>query len=516
MTNNDFELLQEYAQKDSEDSFAELVRRHLNMVYSAALRQVRSQQLAEEVAQSVFADLARNARRLAPGAIITAWLYQVTRRTAIDVIRRESRRQLREQIAAQMNAIHNTEAEWLQIEPLLDEAMESLDETDRAAILLRYFENKPLREVGVTLGISDDAAQKRVSRAVERLQEFFKQRGLGIGAAVLVVLISANAVQSAPIGLVLAISAAAATGTSLATTAMTAKTIATMTAMQKSIVLASLIVAAGMGIYTTGKTSQLRNQVKSLTGQQDALSTRLAQAEQERDASTNRLASLNQQLNELKSNQNSAELLRLRGEVSVLRKERQEQSRDKMALNTEDPATQSFLAARALAQKISDAFQQMPEKAIPELKLMTDVDWLSATKQASFDSDADTRKTLRNVRALAKKRLPLGGSLFSFTQANNGQLPSSLSQLKSYFLSQLNYSSRETAQLDDGTLDAILSRYELLHSGNVSDYPPGTWFIGEKSSVDKDYDSRAKFGNGMDTVIDTGLNENGDPDDPSY
>src|SRR6185503_19511940 len=112
-----------------------------------------------------------------------AWLYQVTRRSAIDVVRRESRRQLREQIATEMNAINATAADWTHIEPLLDEAMQALDETDRSAVLLRYFENKSLRDVGQTLGTSEDAAQKRVSRAVERLREFFAKRGVTVGAS---------------------------------------------------------------------------------------------------------------------------------------------------------------------------------------------------------------------------------------------------------------------------------------------------------------------------------------------
>ena len=203
-------MLQNYADRNSEEAFAELVRRHLDLVYSAALRQVRSPQLAEEVAQSVFTDLARNAGKLKPDTILTAWLYQVTRRTAVDVVRKESRRQLREQIATEMNAMNATAADWTHVEPFLDEAMHTLDETDRAAVLLRYFENKSLREVGQTLGTSDDAAQKRVSRAVERLREFLSKRGVSVGASGLVVVISANAVQAAPVGLAATISTAAA------------------------------------------------------------------------------------------------------------------------------------------------------------------------------------------------------------------------------------------------------------------------------------------------------------------
>jgi len=198
---SDWDLLGQFARENSQDAFADIVRRLLDLVYSAALRQIRSPQLAEEVAQSVFADLARDAGKLKPDTLLTGWLYVVTRRTAIDVIRNESRRQLGEQIAVEMNTMNATADEWTQIEPLLDDAMAALDETDRSAILLRFFENKSLREVGEALGASEDAAQKRVSRAVERLREFFSKRNVTVGAGGLVVLISANAVQSAPVGL---------------------------------------------------------------------------------------------------------------------------------------------------------------------------------------------------------------------------------------------------------------------------------------------------------------------------
>src|SRR5664279_1562429 len=158
---SDLDLLGQYAREKSQDAFTALVKRHVNLVYSAALRQVRSPQLAEEIAQSVFADLARNAGSLAGGGdasspkTLTPWLYAVTRRTAIDVIRKESRRQLREQIAVELTNMNATPDSgtgvppvWTDIEVHLDDAMAALDETDRSAVLLRYFENKNLREVG--------------------------------------------------------------------------------------------------------------------------------------------------------------------------------------------------------------------------------------------------------------------------------------------------------------------------------------------------------------------------------
>jgi len=287
MNDTDLQLLARYTRHHAEDAFAELVRRHLDLVYSAALRQVRSPQLAEEVAQSVFINLARHAPRLAPDTILTAWLYQVTRREAIDVVRREARRQLREQIATEINAM-NAAADWSHIGPLLDEAMHALGETDRAAVLLRYFENKSLREVGQTLGTSDDAAQKRVGRAVERLRDFFAKRGVTVGASGLVAVLSAQAIQAAPVGLALTISTAAALGGAAIATTATAtalKTIA-MTTLQKTLIAATLVV----GVATTlvvqhqsqvrlrAENRSLRQQIAQLQTDHETLSRRVAEA----------------------------------------------------------------------------------------------------------------------------------------------------------------------------------------------------------------------------------------------
>jgi RNA polymerase sigma factor (sigma-70 family) len=136
MDTNDRNLLRQYIERHSQEAFAALVSRHVNLVYSVALRLVRSPQLAEEVSQSVFTDLARQAQRLVPDTILTAWLYQVARRTAIDVIRHESRRQLREQLAYELTAMNANAADWTHLEPLLDEAMHALGDTDRVVVLL--------------------------------------------------------------------------------------------------------------------------------------------------------------------------------------------------------------------------------------------------------------------------------------------------------------------------------------------------------------------------------------------
>ena len=287
MSDTDLEILRRYTRQQAEDAFAELVRRHLGLVYSAALRQVRSPQLAEEVTQSAFVDLARNAPGLKPDTILTAWLYQVTRRTAIDVVRREASRQLREQVATELNAMNATPADWTHIEPLLDEAMHALDDTDRTAVLLRYFENKSLREVGETLGTSENAAQKRLGRAVERLREFFAKRGLTVGASGLVVVISANAVQAVPVGLAVAVSTAAAlAGTTIAATATAIATKAVaMTTLQKTIVTATVAILAGAGIYEARQASRLRNENEKLIVEREQLA-------RERDDTVKQLAVL--------------------------------------------------------------------------------------------------------------------------------------------------------------------------------------------------------------------------------
>ncbi len=318
---NDLNLLGQYARDKAQDAFTEIVRRHVDLVYSAALRQVRSPQLAEEVAQSVFTDLARNAVplcRMKPDTVLTAWLYQVTRRTAVDVVRKESRRQRREQIASEMNAMNNPASDWTHVEPFLDEAMESLDDTDRAAVLLRYFENKSFREVGQTLGTSDDAAQKRVSRAVERLREFLSKRGVTVGASGLVVLIAANAVQAAPAGLATTISTAAVlAGTTIAATATATvtKTIV-MTTLQKILITATLAGVASAGIYETRQASTLRSQFQTLQQQEAPLAVQIAQLQRERDEATNQLAALAEELVKIRSG--NAELLKLRVEVARL------------------------------------------------------------------------------------------------------------------------------------------------------------------------------------------------------
>jgi RNA polymerase sigma factor (sigma-70 family) len=319
----DQQLLQAYAERQSEAAFAAIVHRYVDLVYSAALRLCYDPHAAKDVTQGVFVALAQNAHELTDRPALVGWLHGTARNLASKVIRSDVRRRVREQEAAVMNELLSAspDASWEHIAPHLDEALGELNEPDRDAVLLRYFKNHDLRTIGATLGISDDAAQKRVSRAVERLREFFAKRGVTVGASGLAVVISANAVQAAPVGLALTISAAAVlAGTTLATTAtVTASKAIAMTAIQKTIVTATIAVLAGVGIYEARQASTLRNQVQTLQQQQAPLEEQLQQLQVERDDASNQIAVLRADIERL--NRNTPELLRLRNQLSMLRRE---------------------------------------------------------------------------------------------------------------------------------------------------------------------------------------------------
>ena len=217
---DDIELLRQYAGENSEAAFAALVTRHVNLVYSTALRSVGNSHSAEEITQAVFIILARKAKSFSRQTILTGWLHQTARLTAANFLRTEIRRRNREQEAFMQSALSETET-WTQIAPLLDDAISKLGERDRNAILLRYFENKSAREMAAALRVDEPAAQKRVTRAVEKLRAFFAKRGVTLTAAAIAGAVSANSVQAAPVGLAATVTAAAAKGAAVSASTLT-------------------------------------------------------------------------------------------------------------------------------------------------------------------------------------------------------------------------------------------------------------------------------------------------------
>jgi RNA polymerase sigma factor (sigma-70 family) len=247
----DSELLRAYSRDRSEAAFAELVRRHLDFVHSAAQRMVCDSQLAQDVSQAVFLVLAGDAVRLAEHPVLSGWLHRTTRNIASQTVRTDVRRRAREREAATMNELLSagSEISWQQIAPHLDEAIAELNEADQEALLLRYFERKSAREIAAILGGTEEGVQKRVSRAVDRVRERFAKRGITTAAGAIAAVITANGVQAAPVGLALTIStAAAAAGTAAATAAATASKAVAMTTLQKCILGGALLAAVGTGI----------------------------------------------------------------------------------------------------------------------------------------------------------------------------------------------------------------------------------------------------------------------------
>ncbi|HUA69046.1 MAG TPA: sigma-70 family RNA polymerase sigma factor, partial [Candidatus Saccharimonadales bacterium] len=288
----DSELLGRYAKTRSEDAFAELVRRHVNLVYSAALRQLGNDaHLAKDVAQTVFTDLARKAGSLAQRQSLTGWLYTSAHFAAAKIVRKENRRRNREdkfmreptnESSAGVSPAQSA-PDWEKIRPTLDDAMHKLKESDREAILLRYFENQPFAEVGLKLGLNENAARMRVERALEKLRTIFAKRGITTAAA-LASVISANAVQTAPTGLAatLAPTSIAAVGTGTTLTLLKF-----MTATHIKLGISALVVAGATTVFVVQHQAQeklrtvntsLTQQIAQLKTDNKNLSRRVAQA----------------------------------------------------------------------------------------------------------------------------------------------------------------------------------------------------------------------------------------------
>jgi uncharacterized protein (TIGR03435 family) len=214
----DLELVQAYHRQGSETAFAELARRHVNLVYSAALRHVGTAAHAEEITQAVFIILARKAGQLRSDAVLESWLYETARLTSSSFLRGERRRQIREQEAYMQSTLNPSEPPvWDQIQPLLDDALSHLGKKDRDAVILRYFGEKSLCEVAAALNVTEAAAQSRVHRALEKLRKIFAKRGVTLTATVIAGAVSANSVQAAPAALIKNVTAVAIVKGSIAT-----------------------------------------------------------------------------------------------------------------------------------------------------------------------------------------------------------------------------------------------------------------------------------------------------------
>ncbi len=326
---DDHDLLRQFAEQNSETAFAALVARHVDKVYSVALRHTRNAHAAEEITQAVFVILAKKSGRLGARVILAGWLYETARLTAVTYIRSEIRRARREQEAHMQTNLNcgddasspsEPDTVWPHIAPLLDDALAGLSAADRHAVVLRYFDGKSLGEVGAALGASEDAAKKRVTRAVEKLRGWFTQRGVTLTVTVLTAAISANSVQAAPLGLAATVTATAVKGAAVSGSTLTlikgALKIMAWTKMKTAVVVGVGAVLVGTSVYQAQQAAKLREQNLTLQQAQAPLADQIQQLQRERDAATKQLADLQDAATQTKNN--NTELLKLRGRVTQL------------------------------------------------------------------------------------------------------------------------------------------------------------------------------------------------------
>jgi RNA polymerase sigma factor (sigma-70 family) len=296
---DDAELLRRYATERSEEAFAELVQRHLGLVYHAALRQCGGDaHRAEDVAQQIFTDLARKAASLSRRPVLAGWLYTSTRYAAAQAVRTEARRQVRER-EAQMRQEAETggAADWDRLRPVIDDALQALGATEREAVLLRFFEGCAFAEIGIRLALSEDAARMRVERALGKMRGSLARHGVTSTVAALATALAGQAGAAVPAGL-----AAKITGAAAGTGATALATFMTMTKLQTGIALA--VAAAG----TTWLVIQHQTNVRL---EADVASLREAARETAQLREENAgLAKLSAELPDLR--RDHAELLRLR------------------------------------------------------------------------------------------------------------------------------------------------------------------------------------------------------------
>jgi len=441
----DSEQLQLYAETHSEPAFAQLVQRHLPLVYSAALRQTGDPHHAEEVAQTVFLTLARKAGTLRDHPALGGWLYTTTCYTAAKARRTEQRRRRREQEAQTMQDPEDTpppSADWVQLRPVLDETMLLLKEDDRTAVLLRFFENRPYGEIGARLGLNENTARMRVDRALEALRTALARRGIVSTAAALGTLLSAQTALTPPAGLAVAISVGAGSAATGGVLLFLMKP-----TLLKTGLLTTVLCAGGAGLlWQHRENTRLRDEIRQLQSQ----TTATAPSTTAGPASTPRHA--------------GDELNRLRAQIAEL---------------SRNPATSWQNRADQLRQLLA----QLPEMNIPEIAaLATEEDWLEAAKN-EMTTEGDYRRALSRLRTLAVQRfIPFASqALKQYLDSHGGAFPTDPAQLQPYLKQPLN--------------PAIWQRYDVQPASNVPNLGMGgDWIITTRQFVDEDFDMKFVIG----------------------
>jgi len=270
----DLELLRRYADQGSQEAFRELVNRHINVIYFAAVRRTGGQtHLAEEVTQQVFAALAKNAPLLREFPSVIGWLFVATRFVSSKELRREQRRRRRENEAYVMQE-HNPGAEmasltWEQIRPAIDQLLDTVSETERSAVLLRFFEKRSFADIGATYGISEDAARMRVDRALAKLAALLRRRGIASTSALLGSALATQAAVTAPVGLAGSVAAFVGATSAAGASGIYVLTLMSMTKTITTIAAAAMLLAGCFGVYQMTKRHAIEAALTTVSQQTD-------------------------------------------------------------------------------------------------------------------------------------------------------------------------------------------------------------------------------------------------------
>ena len=440
----DAELLGRYASERSESAFTELIRRHVNLVYSAALRLAGGDiHRAQDVTQQVFTELARQAQRLRKHPALAGWLYTTTRLVALRANRTEQRRKAREQEANSMNELlrnPTSEPAWDDLLPVLDEAMHKLGEKDRVAVLLRYFQNQSLKEVGARLGLSENAARMRVERALEKLRAQLARKGVTSTATALALALTGNATTAAPTAFVATLTTGSIAGAA-AGGATTLTLLKFMTATKLKTGIIGAIAAASVAT-----TLMIQHQAQARMRAADASSRQqadeLARLQSERERLSDLLAQASG------ADDRSSELMRLRDEAAMLR-----------------PQTNDLAALQEENRRLREQNAQPSDQAKTPLQLKEEV----------------------VARARVAKDFLFAFVLYSLD--NQDQFPASFDQAARYFADAFSADPvlDDLAQFTQVTNQFEIvyrgSRNALTNAGNVivlrekqaHQWPDGTW-----------------------------------------
>ena len=457
---NDNELLRRYTRDRSEKAFSEFVQRHVNLVYSAALRQSNGDTgLAEDITQSVFVEVARKAPRLSRHSALAGWLYTCVHHVAANLRRSEQRRRKREQAACAMNDLKSTDVDdglW----QVLDDAMHELSAMDRTAVVLRFFEERSLREVGEVLGLNENSARMRVERALGKLRGLLARRGTTSSISSLIAVLGAGAVLGAPSGLAATVSAGALAQVGVGTTTTTLILWQIMNATKVKIGLAAALVTVGVGlpVWQQIQVRRLRAENEALNVQVADLPSLRADVERSRDIAAD-LAELGRLRNS--EHQLQLEVAGLRNRLAMmLDSEKSEQA------TTPIHKTQGESASNVMSAEISAAMHRARESALKQ-QILTKIPQLKAKLNLSPEQEEEVRgiftRKMERSQEMAQKVMAGTITLEEVEQMS----PNAEEQIKALLSSEQLVAYEEYEQEESRTRARSVANAELLRMQDV-------------------------------------------------